>query len=457
MADTLSTLGTMIGTDIASLRLTKIDTAAADSKYVRNDLTTGEQIIKTDLEINGKLTNNGIEVSNVEHNHNNIYPSLIRTKLATSIDIDSRLNAGGQSQLEVFENWYRFSHNNSGNYPASTDELDQWDYDADNDIIKCTINSTTYIGFISESKYTDFTLYSKITSTVSDNDRLGVVIAFYKDSETGREYTISAVRNNDNDTFTWKLILNYNQGSTYGERVLVDGTSFISRGNNWNSYPDGTTIKVQRAGNIIKAWSTQNDSTEILAESLLEINLEEANDLSIFMGPQSYGFSCLSQNDSTFKNIFIPEGINLLENYLFNLDTYETYELQTDGTYLNLQENLLNYIPDNTILNDVDTLFTYYKNGSINKLANNKRTYNNVIGILANSSFDLNLLSLGINGLKAIYDVKLLDQVTDSDTYDTYINSEAVCTISISKDGNSCKIINYDNIDQTFLINIQTI
>jgi len=455
MADTLSTIGRMVGTDIKDLRITKQDISAADVKYIRNDLTTGEQIIQTDLEINGKLTNDGIEVSNIEHNHNNIYPSLIRTRLATNIDIDERLAAGGQSQLEVFKNWYRFSHNSSGNFPANKDELNQWEYDEANDIIKSTINSRTFIGFISERYYTDYTLYSKLTSDVADDDRMGVVIAFYKDPNTGREYTLSALR--DNESFNWRVVYNYLQGSKYGERIIEDKSDTISDGGTWNNYKDGATIKVQRVGNIVKCWTTQNDSNTIVDNSLIEFDLDDAADLEMFKGPQPYGFACMSQNNSTFKNVFIPEGINALENYLFNLDTNDAYKLQTDGTYLKLAETLFNYIPDNTILNDMDTLFTYYKNGSINKLTPNKRSYNNEVSIAASSSFNLDLLSLGINGLKAIYDVKLLDQVTDSDTYDTYINSEAVCTISITKDGTSCKFINYDNIDQIFLINIRDI
>lgn len=455
MVETLSTLGTMIGTDIKDLRLIKQDISAADAKYIRNDLTTGEQIIKTDLEINGKLTNDGIELSNVEHNHNNIYPMLIRTNVATSIDIDTRLADGGQSQLEVFENWYRFSHDKSGKFPANSDELDQWEYDPENDLIKSTINSLTFIGFISEFKYADYTLYSKLTSEVSDDDRMGVVIAFYKDPVTRREYTLSALR--DNESFNWRVVYNYCQGSNYGERIIEDKSEEITDGGTWNNYEDGSTIKVQRSGNIIKCWTTQNDSTTLVDESLIEFNLEDLDDLGIFKGPQAYGFACMSQKGSTFKNVFIPEGINLLENYLFNLDTNDTYKLQTDGNYLKLTDDLFNYIPDNTILNDIKTLNNYYKNGSINKLTLNKRSYSDITTIKASTNFTVDLASIGINGLKASYDIKLLDQVTDSDTYDTYINSETSYTISIAKDGTACKIINYDDNDQTFLINIAEI
>jgi len=77
--------------------------------------------------------------------------------------------------------------------------------------------------------------------------------------------------------------------------------------------------------------------------------------------------------------------------------------------------------------------------------------------ILANESLDIDLKILGIDGLNSIYDIKILDEDETSDTYDTYINAEPLYLISIFSDGTSCKIINLDTVDHTFLINIKYI
>ena len=78
----------------------------------------------------------------------------------------------------IFNSWYRFSHNSSGNFPAASSELNGWSYNADTDVINCTINSTTYIGFVSSDKYEYYRHEAILSSSSTDDDMIAVVLAF---------------------------------------------------------------------------------------------------------------------------------------------------------------------------------------------------------------------------------------------------------------------------------------
>jgi len=296
--------------------------------------------------------NHSTTFSKTTHLHDLRYPQVFVGNLGNNSDISTRIANGGTSQEVIFDNWGRFSNNNSGNFPAKSDELSAWTYDSSANLVKCTLNSTTYIGFYSNDKYTDYTINAKLTSTATDNDRMGIVIAFYKDPADGKEYTLSALRNNDNDTFTWKVIYNYTQGSGNGEKVIGDKTSEIPRGGNWSSYPNGTMVQVIRQGNNIKCTTSENDATTLKPSSLIDFNLTDFPELSKFIEPSSYGFGCLSQDDSTFDFSFIPQGNKVLDQYLFNLDTNEVYKLDANGDYQLQTDTLTDVIPKNSILVD---------------------------------------------------------------------------------------------------------
>jgi len=100
------------------------------------------------------------------------------------------------------------------------------------------------------------------------------------------------------------------------------------------------------------------------------------------------------------------------------------------------------------IQNDISNI---QDNVSKNKL------YSEIKDISSNDSYTIDTLVFDIDFTKAIYDIKYLDPDSDSDTYDTYINSETVAIISIAKDGSSVTIKNYSDQDLTFLINIYTL
>jgi hypothetical protein len=90
---------------------------------------------------------------------------------------DTQLAAAAQvtsSFATIFNSWYRFSHNSSGNFPAASSELNGWSYNADTDVINCTINSATYIGFVSSDKYEYYRHEATAAVTINVGDIIHV-------------------------------------------------------------------------------------------------------------------------------------------------------------------------------------------------------------------------------------------------------------------------------------------
>lgn len=216
-------------------------------------------------------------------------------------------------QAAIFNAWDRFSHSGQVNYPANAGEMATWAYDSASGTISSTINSATYIGFVSSDEYSDYVIQSKITSNNADNDRLGVVIAFLKDSAglygtAGREYTLSAIRNQDGyvdgETDSWIIVYNYLQSG----QIVANGSSFIPYNGvtNWNQFPDGTTIRVERVGDVVTCYSTDPGSTTL--KGAISVDLSTSNFggvLNKFMGSSRVGFSCFSQGGATFNDLNI--------------------------------------------------------------------------------------------------------------------------------------------------------
>ena len=76
-----------------------------------------------------------------------------------------------------------------------------------------------------------------------------------------------------------------------------------------------------------------------------------------------------------------------------------------------------------------------------------------VLTISANSSGTAAVID-GVRFDECVIDVKVLDNDSNSRTYNTYVNSEAIATVSVAVDGSELKIYNDDSIDHDFLVTI---
>lgn len=104
---------------------------------------------------------------------------------------------------DIFNSWYRFSHatwTNSqtgtetviGRYPANHGELNAWRYLEQEDTVECTVNSGTYIGFISNDFVGDYVFNTVVTSNDADNDAVTIILAAFRQGDIdNREHTLS--------------------------------------------------------------------------------------------------------------------------------------------------------------------------------------------------------------------------------------------------------------------------
>lgn len=245
------------------------------------------------------------EYSKIEHTHedkadktlvDSLINQLMELKLAM-VEFDDSINEWIDiivSSENMFNTWNRFSHSGSAQ-PANTSEMQDWAYDTVNDVISCTINSSTYIGFYSPESFENYAISAKLTSASADNDRMGIVIAVA--IVDGKEYTLSAIRNNESSD-TWGIWYNYLQDDAW---QVVNGNSLIAQGSNWSNYLDGTKIKVKKIDGKVEAYSTVNNGSEYIAK--LEVDLNSDDRLVKFIGNGYFGFACQSQDNTTFNEI----------------------------------------------------------------------------------------------------------------------------------------------------------
>lgn len=263
------------------------------------------------------------------------------------------------SNAEVFTEWNRFSHlANTEAQPANASELNNWEYNTSSDTISCTINSATHIGFYSNKKIDKYDIDLQLSSTVGDDDMMGMVIAFAIDGE-GREHSLTAIRTNTTwVTNQWLIIYNYLRSDQW---IITYDTSILD-GGTWNSYSIGTRIKVSRDGDLITAFSTQNNSAAFVPESELNVDLTSDPRLAVFRGPQAYGYSCHSQDNSTFSDIkFTEYGAAASDNYVFDIENDAIYVPDGNGGYvIDATKTLASEVGPGKLIRDIFTKQTWY-------------------------------------------------------------------------------------------------
>ena len=206
---------------------------------------------------------------------------------------------------DVYNTWYRFSHNGSGTYPANATEVNNWTYDAATDSIKSTIDSGTFIGFVSIDKFGDYEFDTKLSSTENDDDYIGVVIGFYKDPTTGKEYTLSVIRNaNLGSNYPSATTVRYN--GFQGDAWTMYSGGIVPAASNWSGV-GSTRVRVVRTGDVFKieVYGFTNLEGDRLIDSLT-VDLNSDARLAVFKGTTRVGYCCQSQNNAIFANIIRP-------------------------------------------------------------------------------------------------------------------------------------------------------
>ena len=295
---------------------------------------------------------------------------------------DLNIELGDAPSLsDIFNTWYRFSHNATLTFPANASEANAWTYNSGSNTVSSTVNSGTVTGFASTEKYDNYTLTVDLSSAGSDNDIGFVVAGFYTDPSTGYEYTLTVFRQTDggiNGLGSWGIV--YNMGQADQQILITNGTANGTGG--WNT-AGATKIQVVKSGRYITATTSQFGSLTLDPATTLTYDLGSNAYTVLFAGRSKYGFGAWSQDNCVFANIvFTPQVPELLYHFGGTVsggaggDIY-TYDPSTQTWSVDLTRALSD-IPGR-ILHNNKTGRTFYNNGEAGYAIGTVRQFNDVI------------------------------------------------------------------------------
>ena len=270
-------------------------------------------------------------------------------KLFIGVDTDAAFGDNPPpTRQEVFDTWTRISHDNTGNYPANASDLTAFSYNSTEDRIECLANLGRLTGFISPEGFGKYTFSSTVTSTDGDDDTIGLLFGFYKDPDTGKEHTLTALRSQGGTLSGGGYQIWYNHLQSDGQ-LLFDGNNLVTEepdgaaglhgGTGWSGIK--TRIKIVRDGNSFTIQTSQNSLSDLTDDDLdpsttITINLGDYTFGNLFAETSPYGYVNHSQGAATWTNItFLPEDNASYGDYSNSIfDTFRITSGQRFTTYI---------------------------------------------------------------------------------------------------------------------------
>lgn len=216
---------------------------------------------------------------------------------------------------DVFNSWKRFSHHAANwNQPANATELNAWAYDAVTDTVKCTVNSATYIGFVSDREIGDFNFDVEVglplSSTDGDNDSITLVIAFK--TKDGKEHNLSVVRSGSIEnhlkvTTLFGVYYDYQLPDQKPVGVVNTGeANFVWKGHyaRLRVTRRGEHFVVESTPATQSSWAAAVDADFV---HKIEFSLSDMPELAVFKGLNRFGYGALSQTHSTYRAFVRPD------------------------------------------------------------------------------------------------------------------------------------------------------
>ena len=287
-------------------------------------------------------------ISTEDENVVGLYPINMTSYVCESAEEVAKCKDSKPSMQDLFLRYSRISHSNKasdivtnpGGYPAAPSELLAWEYKKNENFIYNTTNSDSLIGLISPDKYLEYDLDVILKSTSADDDSIGVIAAFARDSQ-GKEHTLCFTRSCGGSGFTWRceydllqstqwIVSNKSNTIRWGDGSSGSTTQesgYVSQNpdHGWRGHPNGTRIVVSRKGNVITASTAQLDDTVIVASSKITVDLTSDSRLQVFIKPCSMGYSAWSQpNSSWYINSFVDPS-----QRIYDVETNVIWEYNT--------------------------------------------------------------------------------------------------------------------------------
>lgn len=237
-------------------------------------------------------------------------------------------------QKDMFDTWERFSLGNQNTAKAQAAKFTNpsvasdcvYAYDAANDRVYNTINTTTLVGLVCPDKRDVNFIFDGTLNVFGggDNDPLGIVIAYVK-LPNGETHTLTVMRamfgqtgpNREPGYWVRSPMTVVKDYMTHAPHLVAESFGVLSFYNGlivtaenpwvpageWNPSngwvgiaPKGVHMRVVREGDIITVESSQLNETALVPESKITIDLSKDPELEIFRGRSQYGFCSVSQD-----------------------------------------------------------------------------------------------------------------------------------------------------------------
>lgn len=260
-------------------------------------------------------------------------------ELEDTKSIHLTMEGKGETLLTMYNSGTRFSHNGSWNNIANSSEANAWYYDNTLESFVQPQNTSSFTGFVSTVKYRTYTHRATLKSTDSDNDCIGLVIAYALD-DNGKPHTLSLVINKGGESH----VGSYYYALIY-DKSLPDEQILFIKGNKANGTIPGNhttggwssntiTLEVNKAGSTITCTASNYGSTDIVQSTLIEINLDNYSWGKLFRGKVQYGYCTQSQPKSYFQNIYFNGKGPLKGEVIISPDKDNNLELRDNGLYV---------------------------------------------------------------------------------------------------------------------------
>lgn len=265
---------------------------------------------------------------------------------STNAELQTALSSGytPPSVQDIFNTWARIDGASYyTNASTAAGGADDWQLLSNPDRILMPTNISPGNGIVSPDSFDNYTFEATLTSDNSDDDTIGLIVAYYRDGSTNKTLYLSRTKGGNAPSNGFGLVYSENGAITWTiNNISVDGNV-----GGWSSAQ--SRVKIQRQGDIIKCYATNwndVDNYQVTSEIVLDLNSDSR--LAVFKGKKPYGYYTLSQANSTYLDVVFKGGMDASKMYdVENNVLWEYIDGQWTNTGKTIQEDL-GYVRDAT-------------------------------------------------------------------------------------------------------------